>query len=108
MRRNVTHELPHTALERLLESLESELLAASDEDILEAARGLGMRPEMKGSAAFLGLRYATRPRPEDFAAMAAWKEGIARFGASRPATASPQPAPRGRRERPRSPKRDEE
>ena len=45
------------ALARILESLEQELMRASDEEILEAARDLGMKPWMKGSAAFLGLTY---------------------------------------------------
>jgi hypothetical protein len=44
------------ALGRILDQLDRELIEASDEDILEAARDLGMNPMMKGSAAFLGLQ----------------------------------------------------
>lgn len=44
------------ALGRILDQLDRELVEASDEDILEAARDLGMNPMMKGSAAFLGLQ----------------------------------------------------
>ena len=47
---------PAAALGRILDQLDRELIEASDEDILEAARDLGMNPLMKGSAAFLGLQ----------------------------------------------------
>ena len=58
---------PETALERILDALEHELLEASDADILEAANDLGMKPQMKGSAAFIGLRTpSVSHRPEDF------------------------------------------
>jgi hypothetical protein len=58
---------PETSLERVLNALERELVEASDADILEAANDLGMKPGMKGSAAFLGLRYASATRrTEDF------------------------------------------
>lgn len=46
---------PQAALNRILDALERELVAATDEEILEAAKDLGMNPLMKGSAAFLGL-----------------------------------------------------
>ena len=67
MRTRVMHAFPETALERILDALELELVAASDADILEAANDLGMKPQMKGSAAFIGLRYSSAmPRAEDF------------------------------------------
>jgi hypothetical protein len=67
MRTRVTHAFPETALERVLDALGHELAEASDSDILEAATDLGMKPQMKGSAAFIGLRYASAtPRAEDF------------------------------------------
>lgn len=52
--------------ERLLVALERELIEATDEEILEAARDLGMNPAMKGSAAFFGVTLA-RPHhwPDD-------------------------------------------
>ena len=63
----LTQVFPETSLERILNALERELVEASDADILEAANELGMKPGMKGSAAFLGLRYASAvPRAEDF------------------------------------------
>jgi hypothetical protein len=46
--------------------LDRELIAASDEDILEAARDLGMNPMMKGSAAFIGLRVPALAQFADF------------------------------------------
>ncbi len=47
---------PDVGLERLIHGLEQELLAAPDEEFLAGARDLGMNPEMKGSAAFLGVK----------------------------------------------------
>lgn len=52
----LTPTTPAAALGRILDQLDRELIEASDEDILEAARDLGMNPLMKGSAAFLGLQ----------------------------------------------------
>jgi hypothetical protein len=46
---------PERGLERLLVALERDLLDATDEEILAAARELGMNPAMKGSAAFIGV-----------------------------------------------------
>lgn len=67
MRTRMMHAFPETALERVLDALERELVEASDTDILEAADDLGMKPQMKGSAAFIGLRYSSAlPRAEDF------------------------------------------
>ena len=67
MRTRLMHAFPETALERILDALEQDLVAASDADVLEAASDLGMKPQMKGSAAFLGLRYSSAmPRAEDF------------------------------------------
>lgn len=57
---------PEMALARLLVALESELLEASDEEVLKAARDLGMDPGMKGSAASSGLKYFFQPRMSDF------------------------------------------
>ncbi len=47
---------PDVGLERLIHGLELELLEAADEEFLAGARDLGMNPEMKGSAAFLGVK----------------------------------------------------
>jgi hypothetical protein len=64
---------PEQRLERVLEALERELLEATDAEILRSAHDLGMKPEMKGSAAFLGLRYAAaRPQFADFFGFGEW------------------------------------
>lgn len=55
-----------TTLARLLEALEHELIEATDEEVLDAARALGMNPGMKGSAAFAGLKYFANPQLSDF------------------------------------------
>jgi hypothetical protein len=47
---------PDVGLERLIHGLEQELLAAPDEEFVAGARDLGMNPEMKGSAAFVGVK----------------------------------------------------
>jgi hypothetical protein len=49
---------PELALERILIALEGDIIDATDEELLTAARELGMNPSMKGSAAFFGV---TRP-----------------------------------------------
>jgi hypothetical protein len=54
---------PERGLERLLAALERDLLDATDEEILDAARELGMNPAMKGSAAFIGVTLLARLRP---------------------------------------------
>jgi hypothetical protein len=53
---------PERRLERLLVALERDLLDATDEEILAAARELGMNPAMKGSAAFFGVTLLARVR----------------------------------------------
>jgi hypothetical protein len=54
------------ALTRMLNAFAQELIEASDEEVLQAARDLGMDPNMKGSAAFLGVIHATPRRLSDF------------------------------------------
>jgi hypothetical protein len=54
------------ALARVLDGLEQELIDASNEEILEAAKDLGMNPMMKGSAAFMGLNHPGTARVDDF------------------------------------------
>jgi hypothetical protein len=54
-----------TALDRVLDGLADELIAATDEEILAAARELGMDPSMRGSAAFLGLKYPILRHPHE-------------------------------------------
>ena len=54
------------ALERVLEALAPELIASTDEEILEAAKDLGMDPTMQRSAAFAGLKYFATPQLSEF------------------------------------------
>jgi hypothetical protein len=53
---------PELALERILAALEAELIAARDDEIMDAAKDLGMNPAMKGSAAFTDIRILLAPR----------------------------------------------
>jgi hypothetical protein len=54
------------ALARVLSALERELVEASDEEIREAARELGMDLDSRESAAFAGLKFPSRPQLGDF------------------------------------------
>ena len=51
---------PERELERVLLAFEHEVIHASDEEILAAARELGMNPAMKGSSAFFGVMFLVR------------------------------------------------
>jgi len=53
---------PELELERILIALERDVMHAPDEEILTAARELGMNPSMKGSAAFFGVTRLVRPQ----------------------------------------------
>ena len=58
------HEV--VALNRILQGLEQELIDASDEEVIAAAKDLGMDPSMQGSAVFAGLKFPARPQLSDF------------------------------------------
>ncbi len=47
---------PDVELEKVIHGLERELLEAADEEFMAGARDLGMNPDMKGSAAFIGVK----------------------------------------------------
>ena len=49
------------AFERLLIELARELVNATDGEVLEAARDLGMDPTLKGSSAFFGVTLSAWP-----------------------------------------------
>jgi len=66
MRTKVKAASPEVKLTRILEALERELIDASDEEIMEAAKDLGMNPMMRGSAAFAGLIFPANPQLSDF------------------------------------------
>ena len=52
---------PELALERILAALEAGLIAARDDELMDAARELGLNPVMKGSAAFADIRVLLGP-----------------------------------------------
>lgn len=54
------------ALERVLDAVGQEMIDCPEEELLDAARDLGMDPMSKGSAAFIGLKYPAVPRLDDF------------------------------------------
>jgi hypothetical protein len=66
MRAKVKPISSERALTRILNAFAQELIEASDEEVLQAAKDLGMDPNMKGSAAFLGVIHATPRRLSDF------------------------------------------
>jgi len=66
MRTKVKGASPYVALTRILKALGEELIDASDEEIIEAAKDLGMSTEMRESAAFAGLKYPAKPQLSDF------------------------------------------
>jgi hypothetical protein len=66
VRAKMSRSPPVPALNRILDALEHELLEASDEELLAAAHELGMRPDMKGSAAFIGILGPVRLQLEEF------------------------------------------
>ena len=61
MRNKMTRNPPEVVLNRVLAGLEKELVEATDEEIELAAQDLGMNLKMKGSAAFIGVKY-TMPK----------------------------------------------
>ncbi len=66
MRSKMTLLRHATAFERVLEGLAQELIESSDDELLDAAKSLGMDPSMRGSAAFIGIKYPALPRATDF------------------------------------------
>jgi hypothetical protein len=60
MRTQIKVESAVVIFDLILEALGQELIDASDEEIMEAAKDLGMDLQMKGSAAFLGLTFPAR------------------------------------------------
>lgn len=62
---------PEVRLERLLEALSADAVEASDAELLETCAELGIKPAMKGSIAFLGLKgiFFFPYVPEKFSAL---------------------------------------
>ena len=66
MRTHMKRTSPEVALTRILDAVAQELVSVSDEEVLEAAKQLGMDLSMKESAAFAGLTYPAKPQLCDF------------------------------------------
>jgi len=61
----MTRARPDIRLERILAALGLEVAAATHEEVLAAATDLGLKPTMKGTVAFVGLkRYVLPYDPE--------------------------------------------
>ena len=88
MRTKVKVALPEVVLTRILEAFGQELIDASDEEIMEAAKDLGMDPQMKGSGAFAGLTFPARWQLSDFFDLEATNQYFARAAAGRLTKAS--------------------
>jgi hypothetical protein len=88
MRIKVRVALPEIALTHILDAFGQELIDASDEEIMEAAKYLGMNPHMKGSAAFLGLTFPAKLQVSDFFDVEAIKHHIAPEAKERIASAT--------------------
>ena len=65
MRNKVRSLPPQVALNRVLAGLEKELADATDDEITQAAADLGMNLAMKGSAAFIGVKYTFPKRARE-------------------------------------------
>ena len=66
MRTKVKKESSELALMRVLDAFAQELVDVSDEEILDAAQGLGMDPRVRESAAYAGVIYPSRWQLSDF------------------------------------------
>jgi hypothetical protein len=73
MRNKVTPRQPDVALNRVLAGLEKELVDATDEEITQAAEDLGMNLKMRGSAAFIGVKYTFPKRLTEVFDLADWR-----------------------------------
>jgi hypothetical protein len=66
MRAKVKRDPSELVLTRTLDAFAKELIDASDEEILEVAKDLGMDPTTRESAAFQGVTYPARWQLSDF------------------------------------------
>ena|SRR5271157_3603280 len=88
MRTKVKVALPEAVLARILEAFGQELIDASDEEIMAAAKDLGMDPQIKGSGAFAGLTFPAKWQLSDFFNVDAINQRIAREAAGQITNAS--------------------
>jgi hypothetical protein len=100
MRTKLTPATSAAALGLILDHLDRELIEASDEEIVEAARDLGMNPMMKGSAAFIGLRIPAMAHFADFFDSEALRSVLNIRSAQTAVTPRSEPKRKGRRQKP--------
>ncbi|MGO9932426.1 MAG: hypothetical protein ACLPV8_11515 [Steroidobacteraceae bacterium] len=90
--------LPEVVLTRILDAFGEDLIDASDEEIIEVAKELGMDLQMKGSGAYVGLTFPAKWQLSDFFDAEAMKQPIARESTKRIVTAtSTHPESKSRR-----------
>ncbi|MFL6605587.1 MAG: hypothetical protein ACJ8R9_30205 [Steroidobacteraceae bacterium] len=75
---------PELGFERLLVALERDLLDATNEEILTVVNELGMKPDMKGSIALLGVTFAVQLKDQDNNSGRQTKKATRAVGATRP------------------------
>ena len=75
---------PELGFERLLAALERDLLDATNEEILAVANELGMKPDMKGSIALLGVTFVAQLKDQDNNSGRQTKKATGRASATRP------------------------
>ena len=74
---------PELKLERMLATLEQELLETSDDEILSVATEIGLRPGMQGSVALAGVLMTVHLRRGNRGASAAAGNKTTRRGIAR-------------------------
>jgi hypothetical protein len=87
MRTKVKVASSEIVLTRILEAFGQELIDVSDDEILEAAKELGMDLQMKGSAAYAGLTFPAKWQLSDFFEVEAMQQHIKREAKQRTANA---------------------
>jgi len=65
MPQQVTRQNHQRRLQRILLALEREVLQASDKEVRDAARDVGIDPDMKGSIAWVGITFPAKVRIEE-------------------------------------------
>jgi hypothetical protein len=104
MRTKLTMTDPEAALDRILDAVARELVGVSDDEILAAAKDLGMDPMMKGSAAFIGLRIPALAHYTDFFESEHFRDALTTLAQMNLSMkAAEPPAPKARSRRPKRP-----
>ena len=78
MPRQVNTPVTEQRLQRVLAALEAELLAASDDEVRLAASDIGIKPDMAGSIAWLGILFPKKVRPHEVFDLEAFRKFMER------------------------------